>query len=122
MEKAVSIARNHDYVETLFGRRCFVRDINNKIPYLRQFAESAAINAPLQGTTADIIKRAMIRLFDQLKSGKIVLQVHDELLVEVEESRVQETLKHMKDIMKNAVAISIPLEVEIKTSDNWGFS
>ncbi|OAB81671.1 DNA polymerase I [Wolbachia endosymbiont of Laodelphax striatellus] len=122
MEKAVSIARNHGYVETLFGRRCFVRDINNKIPYLRQFAERAAINAPLQGTAADIIKRAMIRLFDQLKSGKIILQVHDELLVEVEESRVQETAKLMKDIMENAVEISIPLEVEIKISDNWGFS
>ena len=122
MEKAVSIARNHGYVETLFGRRCFVRDINNKIPYLRQFAERAAINAPLQGTAADIIKRAMIRLFDQLKSGKIILQVHDELLVEVEESRVQETAKLMKDVMENAIEISIPLEVEIKISDNWGFS
>lgn len=64
----------------------------------------------------------MIRLFDQLKSGKIILQVHDELLVEVEESRVQETAKLMKDIMENAVEISIPLEVEIKISDNWGFS
>ncbi|WP_156220884.1 DNA polymerase, partial [Wolbachia endosymbiont of Operophtera brumata] len=74
------------------------------------------------GTAADIIKRAMIRLFDQLKSGKIILQVHDELLVEVEESRVQETAKLMKDIMENAVEISIPLEVEIKISDNWGFS
>lgn len=122
MEKAVSIARNHGYVETLFGRRCFVRDINNKIPYLRQFAERAAINAPLQGTAADIIKRAMIRLFDQLKSGKIILQVHDELLVEVEDDKVQETAKLMKDVMENAIEISIPLEVEIKISDNWGFS
>ncbi|WP_343288666.1 DNA polymerase I [Wolbachia endosymbiont of Encarsia formosa] len=122
MEKAVSIARNHGYVETLFGRRCFVRDINNKIPYLRQFAERAAINAPLQGTAADIIKRAMIRLFDQLKLGKIILQVHDELLVEVEDDKVQETAKLMKDVMENAIEISIPLEVEIKISDNWGFS
>nr|CAH7716149.1 unnamed protein product [Callosobruchus chinensis] len=122
MEKAVSIARNHGYVETLFGRRCFVRDINNKIPYLRQFAERAAINAPLQGTAADIIKRAMIQLFDQLKTGKIILQVHDELLVEVEDDKVQETAKLMKDVMENAIEISIPLEVEIKISDNWGFS
>ncbi|WP_410542586.1 DNA polymerase I [Wolbachia endosymbiont of Tetranychus urticae] len=122
MEKAVSIARNHGYVETLFGRRCFVRDINNKIPYLRQFAERAAINAPLQGTAADIIKRAMIQLFDQLKTGKIILQVHDELLVEVEDDKVQETAKLMKDVMENAIEISTPLEVEIKISDNWGFS
>ncbi|MGL9758377.1 MAG: DNA polymerase I [Wolbachia sp.] len=122
MEKAVSIARQHGYVETLFGRRCFVRDINNKIPYLRQFAERAAINAPLQGTAADIIKRAMIQFFDQLKTGKIILQVHDELLVEVEDDKVQETAKLMKDVMENVIEISIPLEVEIKISDNWGFS
>lgn len=122
MEKAVSIARQHGYVETLFGRRCFVRDINNKIPYLRQFAERAAINAPLQGTAADIIRRAMIQLFDQLKTGKIILQVHDELLVEVEDDKVQEIAKLIKDVMENAMKISIPLEVEIKIGDNWGFS
>lgn len=121
MERAVSIARQHGYAETLFGRRCFVRDINNKIPYLRQFAERAAINAPLQGTAADIIKRAMIQLYDQLKSGKIILQVHDELLVEVEDKKVQETAKLMKDIMENVVKISIPLEVEVKIGDNWAF-
>ncbi|GFR11257.1 DNA polymerase I [Trichonephila clavata] len=122
MEKAVSIARLHGYVETLFGRRCFVRDINNTIPYVRQFAERAAINAPLQGTAADIIKRAMIQLFDQLKTGKIILQVHDELLVEVEDEKVQETAKLMKDVMENAIEISIPLEVEVKIGDNWGLN
>ncbi len=122
MEKAVSIARLHGYVETLFGRRCFVRDIHNTIPYIRQFAERAAINAPLQGTAADIIKSAMIRLFDQLKAGKIILQVHDELLVEVEDEKVQETAKLMKDIMENAIEISVPLEVEIKVGDNWGLN
>ncbi|MGL9758371.1 MAG: DNA polymerase I [Wolbachia sp.] len=122
MEKVVYIARLHGYVETLFGRRCFVRDINNKIPYIRQFAERAAINAPLQGTAADIIKRAMIQLFDQLKTGKIILQVHDELLVEVEDDKVQETAKLIKGVMENAIEVSIPLEVEIKISDNWDFS
>ncbi|MDE5061541.1 MULTISPECIES: DNA polymerase I [Wolbachia] len=122
MEKAVSIARLHGYVETLFGRRCFVRDINNTIPYVRQFAERAAINAPLQGTAADIIKRATIQLFDQLKIGKIILQVHDELLVEVENEKVQETAELMKDVMENAIEISIPLEVEIKVGDNWALN
>jgi DNA polymerase-1 len=87
---------------------------------MRQFAERAAINAPLQGTAADIIKSAMIRLFDQLKAGKIILQVHDELLVEVEDEKVQETAKLVKDIMENAAKISVPLEVEVKISDNWG--
>ncbi len=120
MEEKVSAARQHGYVETLFGRRCFLKDINNTIPYLRQFAERAAINAPVQGTAADIIKLAMGQLHDQLKSGKIILQVHDELLVEVENSKVQETAKLMKNVMENAVKISVPLEVEIKISDNWG--
>ncbi|MDR2608971.1 MAG: DNA polymerase I [Rickettsiales bacterium] len=122
MEKAVLIARQHGYIETLFGRRCFVEDINNKIPYLRQFAERAAINAPVQGTAADIIKCAMIQLYDQLKAGKIILQVHDELLVEVEDEKVQDTAKLVKDIMENAVKISVPLEVEVKISDNWGLN
>lgn len=113
MEKAISTARAHGYVETLFYRRCFVRDINNKIPYIRQFVERAAINAPLQGTAADIIKRAMIRLFDQLKVGKIILQVHDELLVEVENEKVQEIAELIKSVMENVVEISISLEVAI---------
>ncbi|MGL9681479.1 MAG: DNA polymerase I [Wolbachia sp.] len=120
MEKEISIARRNGYVETLFGRRCFIENINNKIPYLRKFAERAAINAPVQGTAADIIKSAMIRLYDQLKAGKMILQVHNELLIEVEENKVQETAKFVKNVMENAVKISVPLEVEIKISDNCG--
>jgi DNA polymerase-1 len=121
MEEMISVARSNGYVETIFGRRCFVKDINNNISYVRQFAERVAINAPLQGTAADIIKRAMIQLFDQLKTGKIILQVHDELLVEVEKGNVQETAALMKNVMENVVKLSIPLEVDIKVGDNWGF-
>ncbi|QKX02629.1 DNA polymerase I [Wolbachia endosymbiont of Dirofilaria (Dirofilaria) immitis] len=120
MKKEISIARQHGYVETLFGRRCFLRNINNTVPYLRRFAERAAINAPVQGTAADVIKLAMVQLYDQLKSGKIILQVHDELLVEVKDNKVQETVKLMKDVMENVVKISVPLEVKVKISDNWG--
>ncbi|WP_341808906.1 DNA polymerase I [Wolbachia endosymbiont (group E) of Neria commutata] len=119
MEEIIAIARSNGYVETLFGRRCFVKDIHNTISYIRQFAERAAINAPLQGTAADIIKRAMIQLFDRLKAGKMILQIHDELLVEVEEGRVQETAELMKDVMENVVKLSVPLYVEIKVGDNW---
>lgn len=121
MEEMISVARSNGYVETIFGRRCFVKDINNNISYVRQFAERVAINAPLQGTAADIIKRAMIQLFDQLKTGKIILQVHDELLLEVEEGNVQETAALMKNVMENVVKLSIPLEVDIKVGDDWGF-
>ncbi|MDN5248289.1 MAG: DNA polymerase I [Wolbachia endosymbiont of Tyrophagus putrescentiae] len=121
MEEMISTARSHGYVETLFGRRCFVKDINNSISYIRQFAERAAINAPLQGTAADIIKRAMIQLFDQLKRGKIILQVHDELLVETEEEYTKETATLIKNVMENVVKLSVPLEVEVKAGNNWGF-
>lgn len=121
MKEMISVARSNGYVETIFGRRCFVKDINNNISYVRQFAERVAINAPLQGTAADIIKRAMIQLFDQLKTGKIILQVHDELLVEVEEGNVQETAALMKNVMENVVKLSIPLAVDIKVGDDWGF-
>ncbi|MGL9732944.1 MAG: DNA polymerase I [Wolbachia sp.] len=120
MEKEIFIAKQYGYVETLFGRRCFIENINNKIPYLRQFAERSSINAPVQGTAADIIKSAMIRLYDQLKDGKIILQIHDELLVEVEDEKVKETTKLVKNVMENAVKISVPLEVKVKISDNLG--
>ncbi|WP_333023556.1 DNA polymerase I [Wolbachia endosymbiont of Pentidionis agamae] len=120
MEKIIEVARSRGYVETLFGRRCFIKEINNSISHIRQFAERAAINAPLQGTAADIIKRAMIQLFDRLKIGKIILQVHDELLVEIEKEKVENTVKLIKDVMDNVVTLSVPLKVEIKVGDNWG--
>jgi DNA polymerase-1 len=120
MEEIIATARSNGYVETLFGRRCFVKDIYNTISYIRQFAERAAINAPLQGTAADIIKRAMIQLFDRLKTGKMILQIHDELLVEVEDEKVQEVAALMKNVMKNVIKLSVPLDVKIKIGDNWG--
>ncbi|MDG7056342.1 MAG: hypothetical protein LKM44_02530 [Wolbachia endosymbiont of Meromenopon meropis] len=117
-KKEISIAKQYGYVETLFGRRCFIKNINNKIPYLRQFAERAAINSPIQGTAADIIKRAMIQLHSQLKAGRIILQIHDELLIKVENNKAKEAAKLVKNVMENAIKISIPLEVKIKISDN----
>ncbi|OEY86619.1 DNA polymerase I [Wolbachia pipientis] len=121
MEKMIATAKLNGYVETLFGRRCFIRDINNKVSYIRHFAERAAINAPLQGTAADIIKRAMIQLFDQLVVGKMILQIHDELLVEVKEENVQEVVALMKNVMEDVVKLSVPLKAEVKVGDNWGF-
>ncbi|MBV0899246.1 MAG: DNA polymerase I [Wolbachia endosymbiont of Fragariocoptes setiger] len=120
MESMILAARANGYVTTLLGRRCFIRDINNNAFHIRQFAERAAINAPLQGTAADIIKRAMIQLFSQLKTGKIILQIHDELLVEVKEEYVQETKELIKRIMENVIKLSVKLEVEVKSGDDWG--
>ncbi len=120
MEEMKLYAKSHGYVKTLFSRRCFIQNANSKIAHIRQFAERAAINFPLQGTAADITKRAMIRLFDQLQIGKIILQVHDELIVEVEEANVLNVARLMKQTMESVAKLTVPLKVEIKVGDNWG--
>ncbi|MDA0780892.1 MAG: DNA polymerase I [Rickettsiales bacterium] len=123
MKKTVEFAREHSYVETIWGRKCFVNGINDKNPALRQFSERAAINAPLQGSAADIIKKAMVCLNDEIaeKSYKasILLQVHDELLIEVAENEAEKIAKLTKDIMENAVSISVPALVDVNIGNNW---
>ncbi len=122
MEECKEFARKHGYVETLFGRRCHLPSINDKNPARRQFSERAAINAPLQGTAADIIKRAMISCQRSAVSSqcKMLLQVHDELVFEVKESAVDTAKKTIKSCMENAANISVPLTVEIGVGKNWG--
>lgn len=127
MERMKKFAREKGYVETLFGRRCHVPGINDKNPARRSFMERAAINAPLQGTAADIIKRAMIRMPDALaKAGlkaRMLLQVHDELLFEVPSGEVEATGPVVKRIMEQAPLpareISVPLIAEVGTGPNW---
>jgi DNA polymerase-1 len=127
MERAKDEARNKGYVTTLFGRRCHVPGIADKNPARRSFMERAAINAPLQGTAADIIKRAMIRMPAALAKAKLkarmLLQVHDELLFEVPEDEVEATAKLVKKIMEGApepaVTLSVPLVAETGVADNW---
>jgi DNA polymerase-1 len=123
MESCKEFAREHGYVETLFGRRCHVPAINDKNPSRRQFSERAAINAPLQGTAADIIKRAMIAIDKKLKhepQAKMLLQVHDELIFEVKENDIEKVKPIIKNCMENAAQISVPLTVEIGIGKNWG--
>ncbi len=122
MESCKEFAREHGYVETLFGRRCHVPAINDKNPSRRQFSERAAINAPLQGTAADIIKRAMISYQRSVVSDqcKMLLQVHDELIFEVKENAVEKVKPIIKNCMENAAQISVPLTVEIGIGKNWG--
>lgn len=122
MESCKEFAREHGYVETLFGRRCHVPAINDKNPSRRQFSERAAINAPLQGTAADIIKRAMIAIDKKLKhepQAKMLLQVHDELVFEVKENTVEKIKPIIKNCMEHAAKISVPLTVEIGIGKNW---
>ncbi|MBN9554367.1 MAG: DNA polymerase I, partial [Alphaproteobacteria bacterium] len=127
MEETKQFARTHGFVETLFGRRIHIREINSKVPGFRGGAERAAINAPIQGAAADIIRRAMARLPDALAekklAAKILLQVHDELIFEAPEKEVEATRKLVMTVMEKAplpaVGISVPLVVEARAADNW---
>jgi DNA polymerase-1 len=127
MEDTKQFARTHGFVETLFGRRIHIREINSKIQGFRGGAERAAINAPIQGAAADIIRRAMVRLPGALAekklSARMLLQVHDELIFEAPDKEVEATRKLVSSVMEKAalptVEISVPLVVEARAADNW---
>ncbi|WP_137043128.1 DNA polymerase I [Pseudolabrys sp. FHR47] len=127
MDETKEYCRIHGYVLTLFGRKCHYPDIKASNPSLRAFNERAAINARLQGSAADIIRRAMMRMEGELAlaklNAKMLLQVHDELIFEVPEKEVADTLPIIKDVMESAphpaVAMNVPLQVEARAADNW---
>jgi DNA polymerase-1 len=118
MDSAIHYARNNGYIKTLFGRRCYVNGINDKNFAVRGNAERAAINAPLQGTAADIIKKAMVSLPDDVKQY-MTLQIHDELLFEVPEAKVEEVSKKIKSTMENVIKLNVPLSVDVGSGKNW---
>ncbi len=127
MERTKQAARERGYVTTLFGRRCHVPGINDRNPARRSFMERAAINAPLQGSAADIIKRAMIRVPPALNeaglNARMLLQVHDELLFEVPKREVEETAQLVRQVMEGAplpaLRLSVPLVAEAGSGANW---
>ncbi|MEP9376645.1 DNA polymerase I [Aquabacter sp. CN5-332] len=127
MDETRSFCREHGYVTTLFGRRCHYPDISSSNPSVRAFNERASINARLQGTAADIIRRAMIRMEGALAKAKLsarmLLQVHDELVFEVPEAEVEATLPVVREVMEQAslpaVALSVPLRVDARAAANW---
>jgi DNA polymerase-1 len=123
MEKQKDFARKHEYVKTLFGRKCYTPNINAKMQNVKMGAERAAINAPLQGTAADIMKMAMIKMPSALKdanlSAKMLLQVHDELIFEVPESELEATSALVKDVMENVVQLDVPLIAEAGHGKSW---
>jgi len=123
MDKAKAFAGEHGFVTTIFGRKCHTPGIKDKNPARRGFQERVAINAPLQGSAADIIKRAMIRLPDALAQAglgaKMLLQVHDELLFEVPEAEVNQTRDVVLQTMQNAASLSVPLVVEAGVAKTW---
>lgn len=124
MDGQKEFAKKHGYVETFYGRKCYVRGINDKNGAVRAFAERQAINAPLQGTAADIMKRAMIALPPALKKAKLgarmLLQVHDELLFEVPEKEQEETEALVKKVMEEAgCGLGVPLLADAGYGDDW---
>jgi len=123
METTKSQARELGYVETIQGRRIHMPGINDKNPARRGFHERAAINAPIQGSAADIIRRAMVAippaLFDAGLGAKMLLQVHDELIFDVPEKEVAETINLVKKVMEGAAHLSIPLTVDAGFGDSW---
>ena len=123
MNKNVENAMNDGYVKTLFGRRRVINEIRSSNYNLRSFGERAAMNMPLQGSSADIIKLAMINVHKNLQKGgykaKLVLQVHDELIIDCPKEEVNEVADILKTEMENAVSLSVPLTVDVGIGENW---
>ena len=123
MSDQIDFARNNGYVETIMGRRRYLQNINSQNNMLRSGAERNAINAPIQGSAADIIKIAMInihkKLLENKMQSKLLLQVHDELVFEILKEEEKPIKNLVKQEMMNAVKFNVPLEVEIGVGENW---
>jgi DNA polymerase I len=123
MDETREQARSQGYVETVFGRRLYLQDIHARNAALRQYAERSAINAPMQGTAADIIKRAMIAVDAWLQNAKpdarLIMQVHDELVLEVRDSAVDAVTVELRKLMERAAELRVPLKVDVGAGANW---
>jgi DNA polymerase-1 len=123
MDNIRAQARDDGYVETLFGRRLYLPQINDRNAQRRQYAERSAINAPMQGTAADIIKKAMIDVHAWLRDSKaparMIMQVHDELVFEVDEAAATELSVHIRDRMSRAARLKVPLVVDAGIATTW---
>lgn len=123
IDEAIAFARAHNYVRTLTGRRRYLRDINSKNHTLRSAAERLAMNSPLQGTAADMLKLAMIRVHHALRDGgyqtKMLLTVHDELVFDLHKDEQESVPPIIEECMKNALPMKVPIVVEMGIADNW---
>lgn len=123
MDDIVEESKRKGYVTTLYGRRRYIPELNSKNYMIRQFGERAAMNTPIQGTAADIMKIAMIKVYNELKKrnlkSKLILQIHDELLVETVLEEKEEVKKLLKECMESAATLSVPLIVEVEEGKNW---
>jgi DNA polymerase-1 len=123
MADAVEFARKHGYVETIQKRRRYLKDIQSANAIVRGFAERNAVNAPIQGSAADIIKIAMIRIHEEMKKqqlqSKMLLQVHDELVFDVKKGEEEVMEKLVKEGMEGAVKMEVPLDIDYRFAENW---
>ena len=123
MEKTVNDAKESGYVSTLFGRKRFIKELQSSNKILQALGKRIAMNTPIQGTAADIIKIAMIKVYNRLRESnldaKLILQVHDELIVEAREGDAQKVAELLKEEMENAVKLSIPLTVDVNIGKTW---
>jgi DNA polymerase-1 len=123
MDKTIAFAREHGYVQTITGRRRYLRDINSRNAPVRGFAERNAINSPIQGSAADMIKLAMIKvdnfLHDNDLKTKMILQVHDELLFDAPLNEAKSVLPEIKKIMSAALQWDVPISVDAQLGNNW---
>jgi DNA polymerase-1 len=124
IEDSKKIAYQRGYAQTIFGRRRYLPDIHSSMPMLRSAAERMAINMPLQGTAADLMKMAMIAIQAGLPKispqSKLILQVHDELVLEVPKNDEKKVANFIKTSMENIYTLTVPLVVDIESGDNWG--
>ena len=124
MTDTIQTCRNDGYVQTLLGRRRYLPNISTRNFHMRHAAERAAINMPIQGTAADIIKIAMVKIMDRMLDlemrSKMILQVHDELIFEVPSDELDQMSEIVMELMPASLSLAVPLVVELKTGDNWG--
>jgi DNA polymerase-1 len=123
MDAEIDKARAAGYSETMFHRRRYLPDINSKNPAVRQFAQRQAVNTPVQGTAADIIKIAMVHMAQEIKTqgfkGRMIITVHDELVFDVPKHEVKNFSALVKETMEKAVTLSVPIDVTVKFGPNW---
>jgi DNA polymerase-1 len=123
LDAQIEQARRLGYVQTLLGRRRYIPEMASPDPMIRQLGERMAINAPIQGTAADLIKHAMIQLAEALSAkrlrSRMILQVHDELVCEGPIPEREELVQWLRSVMEHAIELSVPVRVTVKTGPNW---
>lgn len=123
MKDIIEIGKKKGYVETILNRRRYIPELKSRNFNVRSFGERVAMNTPIQGSAADIIKVAMVGVHKELKNrnlkSKLILQVHDELIIETHKDEIEEVIQLMQDIMENSIILDVPLKVEISVGDNW---